>query len=196
MRIFHMLMALVLLALPAAGQELGDDGLHKQPWFSDTFLDMAEDLAEATAQGKDLMVLVEQRGCPYCKEMHEVNFTRDEIVNLIRDNYMVVQLNLWGDREVTDFDGAVMSEKEIARRWGVSFTPTTLFFTTEDPANPPQNADAARAFVLPGYFKPFHHARALEYVARDAYRDTPFQRFVQARGDEMRAQGIEVELWE
>jgi len=178
------------LANMAAAQEMGDDGLHKQPWFADTFLDMREDLAEAAAQGKDLLVIVEQRGCPYCKEMHEVNFNRQEIVDLITDNYSVVQFNLWGDREAVDLDGTEMTEKELMRRWRVSFTPTTLFFASD--ATP----EEALVFMLPGYFKPFHHARALEYVASDAYKDEPnFQRFVQARGDEMRAAGIEVEIW-
>ncbi len=192
MRVLKTLIVILLAgwAGAVAAQELGDDGLHKQPWFADTFLDMREDLADAAAQGKDLMVLIEQRGCPYCKEMHEVNFNREEIVKLVTDNYYVVQLNLWGDREVVDFDGTEMTEKQLARRWGVSFTPTTLFFASD--AEP----EDALAFALPGYFKPFHHARALEYVASDAYKQEPnFQRFVQARADEMRAQGIEVDLW-
>ncbi len=193
MRVISSVLSILLiwLAGAAAAQDLGDDGLHKQPWFADTFLDMREDLAEAGAQGKDLMVIIEQRGCPYCKEMHEVNFNRPEIVDLITENYYVVQLNMWGDREATDFDGTVMTEKELVRRWGASFTPTTLFFASD--AADPQDA---LVFVLPGYFKPFHHARALEYVAWDAYKQEPnFQRFVQARGDEMRAQGLEVDLW-
>ena len=193
MRVLKSLVMMVTLAMGTAamGQEIGDDGLHKQPWFADTFLDMGEDLAEAAAQGKDLLIIIEQRGCPYCKEMHEVNFARAEIVDLITSNYMVVQLNMWGDREVVDFDGAEMTEKALVRRWGVSFTPTTLFFAAD--AAP----EEALVFMLPGYFKPFHHARALEYVATDAYKDEPnFQRFVQARGDEMRAAGIEVEIWQ
>ncbi|UWQ00241.1 thioredoxin family protein [Aliiroseovarius crassostreae] len=55
---------------------------------------MAEGLADATAQGKDLMVIIEQFGCPYCREMHEVNFAREDIVNYIEEHYLVVQLNM------------------------------------------------------------------------------------------------------
>ena len=51
------------LALPAAAVELGDDGLHKTDWMRDTFKDMTEDLAEANAEGKRLLVIFEQRGC-------------------------------------------------------------------------------------------------------------------------------------
>jgi thioredoxin-related protein len=65
----------VLAALtPVAAAELGDDGLHKEPWFSVTFKDVAEDIAAARAEGKRLAIIVEQRGCIYCKEMHEKVF--------------------------------------------------------------------------------------------------------------------------
>ena len=39
-----------------------------------------------------------------------------------------MQLDLWGAREVTDFDGKVMTEKALAERWGVIFTPTIVFY--------------------------------------------------------------------
>ncbi|UWP97055.1 thioredoxin family protein (plasmid) [Aliiroseovarius crassostreae] len=81
-------------ATVGSAAEMGDDGRHKQPLFTDTFLDMAEGLADATAQGKDLMVIIEQFGCPYCREMHEVNFAREDIVNYIEEHYLVVQLNM------------------------------------------------------------------------------------------------------
>ena len=55
---------------PLAAAELGDDGLHKTAWMRDTFKDLRDDLAEANAEGKRLMVLIEQRGCIYCTKMH------------------------------------------------------------------------------------------------------------------------------
>ena len=52
MKRFLMTMAAVLgFALPALA-EVGDDGLHKEPWMRDTFKDLREDLAEANAEGK------------------------------------------------------------------------------------------------------------------------------------------------
>ena len=44
---------------------IGDDGLHKQDFFLDSFLEMGADLEEAAADGKGLIVIFEQRGCPY-----------------------------------------------------------------------------------------------------------------------------------
>ncbi|MEO1138048.1 MAG: thioredoxin family protein [Pseudomonadota bacterium] len=142
--------AALLLALPVGAAELGDDGLHKTEWMRDTFKDLSEDLEEANSEGKRLVVMVEQRGCIYCTKMHTEVFSRDEISNYIAENFFVVQLNLYGDTEVTDFDGEVLSEKAAAQKWGVLFTPTTLFLPpeVEDGAT---LADAVVA-TMPGAF--------------------------------------------
>ena len=140
------------MALPAAAVELGDDGLHKTTWMRDTFKDLREDLAEANAEGKRLVLFFEQRGCIYCTQMHTEVFPRPEIDAYIREHYFVVQLNLHGDTEVTDFDGEVLSEKQMARRWNVLFTPTILFLPEEVPEG--QTAPQAAVAVMPGAFGP------------------------------------------
>ena len=63
--------AALVFALPALAATLGDDGLHKADWMRDTFKDLREDLEEANAEGKRLLVIIEQRGCIYCTKMHE-----------------------------------------------------------------------------------------------------------------------------
>lgn len=199
MRILHKILAVLAFASMAqtvSAAEVGDNGLHIQPFFADTFLEMGEDLAEAAAEGKDLMVMFEQNGCPYCAELHAVNFARDEIVSYIEDNFIVIQIDMWGSREVTDFDGEALEERALARKWFVNFTPTTLFFAMDDPNNPPESMRDALVFMLPGYFKPFHHLSSLEYVATDGYIEQPnFQRWLQAKADHMREQGLDVDLW-
>ena len=85
---------------------LTDDGLYKQPWFIESFLDLAEDLDGAQKQGKRFAIAWELRGCPYCKETHLVNFAQPRISNYVKTNFEVLQLNIIGSRKVTDFDGA------------------------------------------------------------------------------------------
>ncbi len=68
----------------------------------DTFKDLREDLDEANAEGKRLVLFIEQRGCIYCTKMHEEVFPRPEISEYIAEKYFVVQLNLHGDVEITD----------------------------------------------------------------------------------------------
>ena len=181
------------LAASDEGLTVGDDGLYKQDWFLDTFLDFGEDLAEAAEEGKGLLVLFEQQGCPYCRELHKVNFARQEIADFLAANFNVVQIDLFGSRETTDFDGEAMEERDLAGRWGVHFTPTSVLF----PASSAGMTDRAEAeaFRMPGYLKPFHYLSALEFVASGAYQEQGFQRFLQVKFEDLRAKGIQPDVW-
>uniref|UniRef100_UPI003B52A72C thioredoxin family protein n=1 Tax=Roseovarius indicus TaxID=540747 RepID=UPI003B52A72C len=144
------LVAALMLALPVYAAEMGDDGLHKTDWMRDTFKDLNEDLAEANAEGKRLMLLFEQRGCVYCRKMHEEVFSDAEVADYIRDNYFVVQMNLHGDTEIVDFDGEALTEKAAARKWGLLFTPTILYLPEE--VEEGKNAAQAAVASQPGAF--------------------------------------------
>ncbi len=106
----------------------GDDHLYHQTWFNESFLNLREDFEEARREGKRFAVIFEQRGCLYCVKMHTEVLAKKYINDYVRENYRIVQLNLWGDRKVTDFDGTVLTEKELVRRWSVVFTPWIVFF--------------------------------------------------------------------
>ncbi len=106
----------------------GDDGIYHQKWYVQSFLDLREDYAEAEAKGKRFAVVFEQRGCIYCTKMHTEVLALKYINDYVRENFHVLQLDLWGSREVTDFDGTKMPEKQLAERWGVMFTPTVVFY--------------------------------------------------------------------
>jgi thioredoxin-related protein len=197
----------VLVAMPisnakGAGQDLlpmsqaGEDGLHVQPWFHESFLDLAEDLQEAKAQRKRLVIMWEQRGCPYCKRTHEVNLRIPAVANYIKNNFVVVQLNLWGDREVTDFDGEVLTEKKLANKYAVMFTPTLQFFpeSLEEVAGRP--GGKAEVVRIPGYFKPFHFFFLFHYAFDKGYEEQPnFQRWLSAIGAELDEKGVKYDPW-
>jgi thioredoxin-related protein len=192
---------LALITRPSQAQDtnieaiLGDDGLYHQPWFLNSFLDLKDDLAEAAAEGKRFALIWEQRGCPYCRETHVVNFARPEINKFVRENGNILQRDIWGSREVTDFDGEALEERALARKWGIVFTPTIMFF--DDSVEKAAGRSGAQVEVvrMPGYFKPFHFITMFEYVKEGAYKTTYFQRYLQDKGDRLRAQGVEVELW-
>ena len=185
----------LLLATGSLGvraAELNDDGLHVQPWFMETFLDLAEDKAEAEAQGRHFAVLFEQRGCPYCREMHQVNFARDDIVDYVKANFGILQLNMWGAREVTDFDGQAMEERDLARKWNVNFTPTIVFLRKDGSGT----ASQMEVLRMPGYFKPFHFISMFEYVAEAKYDGGEgFQRYLQEKFQRYEAEGKKPDVW-
>lgn len=144
-------LALMLLgALPLAAAEMGDDGLHKTPWMRDTFKDLREDLDEANAEGKRLVLFVEQQGCIYCKKMHEEVFPQPDLTQLIEDNFFVVQFDLHGSTAATDFDGDESEQRALARKWGILFTPTLIFLPEEVPEG--QTAAEAAVAIMPGAF--------------------------------------------
>ncbi|MEC9368452.1 MAG: thioredoxin, partial [Pseudomonadota bacterium] len=62
-----------------SGPELTEDGLYRQPWFLESFLELNDDLSAASAAGKRFAIFWELKGCPYCKETHFVNFARQDI---------------------------------------------------------------------------------------------------------------------
>jgi thioredoxin-related protein len=73
---------------------LTDDGLYRQPWFLESFLELGPDLEEATAKAKRFAILWELKGCPSCKQMHLVNFARPEISGFIRERFEICSSTL------------------------------------------------------------------------------------------------------
>lgn len=169
------------LALPAHAATLGDDGLYEEPWFQDTFMDLREDLTEANAEGKRLLLMIEQRGCIYCTKMHEEVFSDPEIAKLISDNYFVLQINMFGDIPITDFDGAELSEKEMVNHWGAMFTPTMIFLPEE--VGEDQTAAEAAVAIMPGAFGKGTTTALLNWVLEHGYESGEnFQRYFAEQG--------------
>lgn len=193
--------AMALCAAPAIGQaalaatEVGDNGLHIQDWFLDSFLDLNEDLVTAADEGKHFAVIFEQRGCPYCREIHDVNLQDERIVSYLQENFDILQLDLWGSRGVTDFDGEEMEEKAIGRRWQVNFTPTIAFFPNDPAAVEGKGGREAEIARMPGYFKPFHFISMFEFVREGHYKEESFQRYLQEKFARLRAEGKDPDVW-
>ena len=171
---------MVALSAGAAMAEApkGDDGLHKATWMRDTFKDLREDLDEANAEGKRLMLIIEQRGCIYCDKMHKDTFPHPVVDALLQDEYFVVQINLHGDTEVVDFDGEALSEKQATRKWGALFTPMMIFLP-EVVANDATAMEASVA-AMPGAFGPGTTQDMLTWVVEKRYDlegDEDFQRY-------------------
>ena len=167
-------------AKAAAEAILTDDGLHKQPWFLESFLELADDLAGAAEKRRRLVIAWELRGCPACRRMHQVNLAKPEIESYIRQHFDILQLNIIGAREVTDFDGEKLPEKRLAAKFGVRVTPTLQFFP-EAPdglgSRVPSEREVAR---IEGYFEPAPFLATFKFVVERAYEQ-------QSLGDYLRA---------
>ncbi len=145
---------------------LVNPGFHEQPaWFKQSFLDIREDIGEATAQGKRVLLYFYQDGCPYCKKLLETNFALRDISDRTRAAMDVIAINMWGDREVTDLAGRQVSEKQFAADLKVMFTPTLLFLDEQGKV----------VVRLNGYYPPHKFAAVLDYVAEHREKETSFR---------------------
>jgi thioredoxin-related protein len=169
------------MPLPARAEAvLTEDGIYRQPWFLESFLELADDLAGATEKKKRFAIMWELRGCPYCKETHLVNFAKPEIESFIKDRFEILQLNIVGSREVTDFDGQKLAEKALARKYDVRYTPTLQFFPDKIDglsAKLPKEREVTRA---QGYLQPPHFLAMFRYVAERAYEKGTLRDFLKA----------------
>lgn len=158
-------------ARPALAGYEPPEGFHHQDWFQTPTFDLRKDLMAANESGKMLVLLWEQKGCEYCKAMHEIAFSYDEITDLAKANFYVVQMDMRGKREFLDFNGNKKTEAAIAKASRVTFTPTTQFLET----------DGSEEYRMPGYAKPPVFLAVYQYVLEKGYRRLSFRDWVKEK---------------
>lgn len=187
-RLMHPALILValLLALPAAptlaetadagaapetGKVLGGKQSSHPDWFKESFLDIAEDVDEATDAGRHVILFLEMNGCPYCWKMVEENFKGSDYSDWLRERFDVIALNIRGDREVAMDAETMMSEKALAEALGVRYTPTVIFLSQT-------NEPVAR---INGYRNVADFKQVLDYVDAQAYQSQTLADYLDAQ---------------
>src|SRR5262249_799387 len=147
----------------------------------DSFLDLADDLKSAAVAGKQLATVWEQPGCPYCRQMHLVNFAQKAVETYIRDHFEVVQLNLRGSRIVTDFDGEQLGERQLAAKYGIGGTPIIQFCSDKDERSRkvPLEREVSR---IPGYAPPRPFLLMFSFVGEHAYERESLRDYLRQQG--------------
>ncbi|MCW9032767.1 MAG: thioredoxin family protein [Rhodospirillales bacterium] len=174
---------------------LREDGHYTQSWFLDSFLELADDIEEARSKRKRFAIMWDQDGCPYCRETHLVNFTIPEIRDFVEANFEIVQLNIWGAREVVDFDGSTITEKQLAKRNKIRFTPTVQFYPETVEELKGKTGKAAESDRMPGYFRPFHFLTMFEYVRANGHKQGDFRSFLKNKVATLKAEGKSLPDW-
>lgn len=168
--LFCVLFAQSVFAKTESGLEAGmvNPGYEEQPaWFKNSFLDLEEDIAEAGESGKRLMIFFYQDGCPYCKKLLQDNFGQRDIADKTKNNFDVVSLNIWGDREIS-FGDIQTIEKDFAAKLKVMYTPTLIFF----------NEQGKAVLRANGYYHPAKFDAALEYVLNREDKKQSFRSYL------------------
>ncbi|MEA1890470.1 MAG: thioredoxin fold domain-containing protein [Pseudomonadota bacterium] len=166
---------------PILAQEVGDQlsagmvnpgYVEKPAWFKDSFLDIRDDINEATESGKRVMLYFYQDGCPYCERLVKENMAQQKIAESLQKNFDVIAINMWGDREVVGLDGRETTEKEFAIANKIMFTPTLQFL----------NEQGGQVLRLNGYVPPHKFTVALDYVSQKKEKDGSFRDYMAKTG--------------
>jgi len=155
------------------GEYFGAKTASHPEWFKESFLDFEEDINDATENNKRLVLYFWQPGCPYCNQLWEENFSKQEIVKEFRDNFEIVAMNMWGDREVISVAGKDYTEKSFASALKIKYTPTLLFF----------NENKKLVHRLNGYIPAKEFQQSMSYVADKKETSQTFGEYVSANAD-------------
>jgi thioredoxin-related protein len=150
------------------GASLGAKITETPHWFKESFLEFEEDVAEAAAAGKRVMIYFHQEGCPYCARLVEKSFNNPAIQTYLRKNFDGITINMWGDREVVSIGSKDFTEKTFAAALKVQYTPTLLFLDEQ----------GNTALRLDGYYPPDKFQIALRYVAEHQEDKISFGRYM------------------
>ena len=137
-------------------------------WFKQSFLDIEEDIAEAAEAGKHVMLYMYTNGCPYCHKMIEENLKHAPYTEFVKANFDVIALNILGDREIAFNEQVSLTEKALANKLRVRYTPTIVFLDQ-------QNKMVAR---INGYRSVEDFKHVLDYVQQQAYRSTSLADYI------------------
>jgi thioredoxin-related protein len=124
-------------------------------------------LAEAKQSGKKVLVDVYTNWCGWCKKMDKNVYGDSKIIDYLREHYISVKLNA-ESAATHEVKGKKLSEKEIARSYGIRSFPTTVFLTP--------GGEAITA--VPGYIDAPRFLLVLRYINEEHYKDTKWDEFV------------------
>ncbi|CAC9582570.1 hypothetical protein [uncultured Gammaproteobacteria bacterium] len=151
------------------GEFLGGKIVDELPnWFKATFMDFSEDLEEAADEGRHVMIYFHQDGCPYCAKLVQDNFHDKDLVAKLQSNFDVIETNMWGDRELTDWQGSDFTEKEFSAKMKIQFTPTLVFL----------NSKGETLLRLNGYQSIDKMHATLDYIANKSYLNQSYANYI------------------
>jgi thioredoxin-related protein len=167
-------------AAPAKpGTYYGAKATEYPAWFKDSFLNLKEDIDEARRNGKRVILMFTQNGCPYCSALVERNLSQREIEATMREKFDVIAVNLWGDKEMVGLDGKTYTEKSYSAAQKIQFTPSLVFY----------DESGKTLLRLNGYVPPARFQAALDWVGGRHENKIAFRDFVAAREAPKQASG-------
>jgi len=155
----------------APGKLTGGIAYQLPDWFKESFLELAEDAAEAAEADKHVMLFMHFEECPYCEAVLRESIVESSYSGWLRKRFDVIAINVRGDREVAFDDQLTVPEKQLAELLGVRQTPAVIFL---DASNKPVHRSD-------GYRTATDFKRILDYIDSKAYLNMGLTRYIASR---------------
>ena len=169
--VFLIYILLGIASFPVTAVELGKGtggiSFETPDWFKDSFLEIAEDVEEATESGKHVLLFFHLNECPYCSITVNDQFQQEPLKSFMQEHFDSIEINIKGDREIALSEDVSLTERELAKHLKIRGTPTILLF----------NSDNKVVLRLSGYRSIPALQQAFNYVQQKAYLETSFAEF-------------------
>jgi len=129
-----------------------------------------EAIKSARASGKLVVVDVYTTWCGWCKKMDKNTYANEKVVDYLNRHFEAVKLNAESNRR-HEFQGKSYTERELAKGFGASGYPTTVFLS----------ADEKFITAVPGYMDAKTFLLILEYIKDEQYQNVSWKDFVKSR---------------
>ncbi len=126
-----------------------------------------EGLAKAEKEKKHVLISFYTKRCGWCRKMDQITFTDKEIKKVLNESYVAVKVDAQSNNQVKSGDKRI-TEKQVAREFGVRSYPTTWFLKHSGGKIAPHY----------GYASAHNFLYVLNYVKDDLYDKISFQEYV------------------
>jgi thioredoxin-related protein len=143
---------------------------HVAPgWFKESFLEIQDDVNEATEANKHVILFFQLNGCAYCDRMLEESFEAEPLTSYIQEHFDAIAINVGGAREIIFNEKISVIEKELSEMLEVRATPAILFL----------NKDNKTVVRVNGFRSPQRFEQVLHYVAEKGYQQSTLAEYLE-----------------
>jgi len=132
------------------------------------WLSYTEGLALAEKENKYVLIDFYTDWCGYCKKMDKETYSKEEVIKILNENFVMVKVNAESDNKVIE-NGKEISERELAKLYQVSGYPTTWFL----------ESNHNRVAPLPGYVTTEQFIPVLNYIGEGWYKSISFKEYME-----------------
>ena len=125
-------------------------------------------LALAEKENKYILIDFYTDWCGYCKKMDKETYSKEEVIGILNENFVVVKVNAESNNKVIE-NGEEITERELAKLYQVTGYPTTWFL----------ESNHGRLAPLPGYVTTEQFIPVLNYIGEGWHKSISFKEYME-----------------